>query len=55
MENKHIEKNKENNKKASKKTTRMNEIYKTNNGELWYIITKQNKLKLMYKDGRCKI
>ena len=52
MENKHLEKNK---LKAGKKTIRMNKISNVNNGELWYVITKQNKLRLMYMDGRCKI
>ena len=52
MENKHLEKNKLN---AGKKTIKLNEITNEHNEELWYVITKQNKLRLMYMDGRCKI
>ena len=51
MENKQFE----NNKKAGKKTVRLNEISNLNNGDLYYIINKQNKVRLMYMDGGCKI
>jgi hypothetical protein len=51
MENKNIE----NNKKKAGKTIKMKEISNQNIGEIWYLITKQNKLTLMYDEGRCKI
>jgi hypothetical protein len=34
---------------------RLKDIVKTNEEDIWYLITGQNKLKLMYKDQGCKI
>ena len=45
----------ENNKKAGKKTVRLNELSNKNTDEIWYVLTKGNKLQLMFLDGRCKI
>jgi restriction endonuclease len=44
MKNKNIK----NNKKKADKTIKMKEISNQNIGELWYVITKQNKLTLLF-------
>jgi hypothetical protein len=45
----------ENDKKAGKKTVKLNEISDKNTGEIYYVLSKGNKLQLMFMDGRCKI
>ena len=45
----------ENNKKAGKKTVRLNELSNNSTDEVWYVLTKGNKLQLMFMGGRCKI
>lgn len=50
MENKKFE-----NKEAGKKTVRLNEISDKTTGEIWYVLTKGNKMQLMFMDRRCKI
>ena len=45
----------ETNKKAGKKSVRLNELSNKSTYEIWYVLTKGNKLQLMFLDGRCKI
>jgi len=56
MENKNIEKNNEiKRSKAGNGTIRIKQAENISSEDIWYIITKQNKLKLMYGARGCKI
>ena len=55
MDNKDKKKDESSKKKAGKKWVKLNELSKKNTDEIWYVLTKGNKLQLRFMDRRCKI